>query len=264
MKKRALFKALVLSVACMLLLTGEMISAPLFEKGYYDYEGTIGQDIRVQISFYPLGNEIVGSHFYEMYRYPMTLKGKLEGDEITIYEFDEHAKNTGIFKGKITAGRVRRKIVSNLFIRGTWSSSDGKRTLPFSLRLKYTMPDAEYGKRYKIAGAVSDAEVEKEIKMLQQHIIKNDKEYIAEMVHYPLEISSLDRKSWTINTKAEFLQQYETIFHPEFKRIMGDAFTMNMLATSDGIMFSDALQCIRLKYYQTGKQSMLMISRIYK
>ena len=51
-----------------------------FEKGYYDYQGTINNNIPVQMSIYPLGNDIVGSYFYEKQRKEIELKGKAGGN----------------------------------------------------------------------------------------------------------------------------------------------------------------------------------------
>ena len=47
-----------------------------FEKGYYDYKGTINNNIPIQMSIYPLGKDIVGTYFYEKQRKEIKLKGK--------------------------------------------------------------------------------------------------------------------------------------------------------------------------------------------
>lgn len=47
-----------------------------FEKGYYDYKGTINTNIPIQMSIYQLGKDIVGTYYYEKHGKEIRLQGK--------------------------------------------------------------------------------------------------------------------------------------------------------------------------------------------
>ncbi|MBM7868726.1 hypothetical protein JOC70_000195 [Clostridium pascui] len=201
-----------------------------FEKGYYDYHGTINNNLLIQMSIYPLPNEIVGSYFYEKHGKEVKLKGKAEGKDIILYEYDQSGKNTGIFKG--TMDTVDK-------IQGTWISGNGKISYPFSLSLKSILPGSQYGKRYAVAvGETSDEDVEKFANKIQGYIINNNKEKLAEEMSYPISVK-INGKNTKIQNKAEFIKNYDLIFNPSYKQAMTNAPAKYMFANYKGIMFGE-------------------------
>ena len=89
------------------------ITKSLFEKGYYDYSGTINNNIKIQMSIYKQDKEIVGTYFYEKQRKEIKLKGKSDEKDIILYEYDAAGKNTGIFMGTMkTVDKIEGKWIS--------------------------------------------------------------------------------------------------------------------------------------------------------
>ena len=69
-----------------------------FESGYYDYQGTINNNMPIHMSIYPLKENIVGTYFYDKQRKEIKLAGKAGEKNIILYEYDAAGKNTGIFQ----------------------------------------------------------------------------------------------------------------------------------------------------------------------
>lgn len=200
----------------------------LFEKGYYDYQGTISDNMEIQMSVYPLDKDIVGSYFYNSQRKEIILKGKAGTNDIVLYEYDESGKNTGIFKGTmVTVDKIE----------GTWTSADNKASYPFTLSLSHNLPGTEYGKRYAVAtGIESDQAAENFVSKIQGYIINDNKEQLAEEVQYPISVKIND-KDIKIQSEADFIKNYDEIFYPDYKQLISNAFTKYMFANWKGIMF---------------------------
>ncbi|MGL5353847.1 MAG: hypothetical protein ACRDA5_11075, partial [Clostridium sp.] len=114
------------SVDTSLLDNIDTASSP-FEKGSYNYAGTINNNLGIQMSISQLDKDIVGSYFYDSKKIEIKLKGKSSNKDFVLYEYDESGENTGVFKGTITT--VDK-------IEGTWLSPDGKKSYPFTLSLE--------------------------------------------------------------------------------------------------------------------------------
>jgi beta-lactamase regulating signal transducer with metallopeptidase domain len=225
-----------------------------FEKGYYDYQGTINNNISIQMSVYPLGKDIVGSYFYESKRKEMKLKGKSGAEDIVLYEYDDTGKNTGIFKGKM-------KTIDK--IEGTWMSADNKTSYPFTLLLKSNLPGVEYGKRYSIAvGTQGDQNVENFVAKIQGYIVNDNKKLLAEQVKYPINVKINDKVTEMQNAN-DFIENYEKIINPAFKQVIGNAFTKYMFANWKGVMFGSGSNNIWINNVTTtGDNLELMIISI--
>lgn len=224
-----------------------------FEKGYYDYHGTIGNKMSIQVSLYPLGGEIVGSYYYESQRKEMKLKGKAGGGDLLLYEYDASGKNTGIFKGTV-------KSVDK--IEGTWISPDNKFSYPFSLTLSSIIPGAEYGKRYEVAvGSISDQEVENYAGKIQSYIINNNKEQLSNEINYPIKVKINDKLT-TIQDKESFIRNYDLIFHPKYKQDMINASNKYMFAKASGIMFGTGSYNLWINAVIKNNSSKLMVIAI--
>ncbi|MBU3138209.1 hypothetical protein KPL39_18440 [Clostridium gasigenes] len=201
-----------------------------FEKGYYDYQGTISNNMAIQMSIYPLEKDIVGSYFYDSKRIEIKLKGKAGAKDIVLYEYNEAGENTGTFKG--TMNTIDK-------IEGTWLSADGKQSYPFTLSLKSNIPGSEYGRRYALAiSTKSDQDVENFVSEIQSYIINDNKEQLAERVKYPINVK-IDGKVTEIQNKDGFIKNYNQIFHSSYKEAIGNAYTKYLFVNWQGIMFGE-------------------------
>lgn len=201
-----------------------------FEKGYYDYAGTINKDIKIQLSIYPLEKEIVGSYYYEKVKKELKIKGKAGEKDIILSEQDETGENTGMFKGTM-------KTVDK--IEGTWVSGDGKKQYPFVLSLKSILPGAEYGKRYGIAlDKKNDKDVEDFVKEIQSNMIKSEKEKLSDKIIFPINVR-INGERTSIKNTEDFVKNYNEIINPKYKEVISSAFTKYLFANSKGIMFGE-------------------------
>ncbi|EGW40025.1 hypothetical protein [Desulfosporosinus sp. OT] len=222
-----------------------------FEKGYYDYKGTINNNLYIQMSIYPLGQEIVGSYIYEKEKKEINLKGKAGENAIVLYEYDLQGKNTGIFRGTMNS-------VDN--IQGTWASPDGKKTYPFALDLVSNLPGVEYGKRYGVSEG--DNAAENFVMQIQSYVINNNKEALAEQIAYPIS-TKVDGKVTKIKTKDDFVSHYDQIINLNFKQAISDTFAKYLFANYQGIMFGNGMHNLWIsEVMTTGGTSKLMITAI--
>lgn len=225
-----------------------------FEKGYYDYQGTINSNMLIQMSVYPLEKEIVGSYFYDSQKKEINLKGKAGENNIVLNEYDETGENTGIFKGTM-------KTVDK--IEGTWVSGDNKTSYPFTLSLKSILPGVEYGKRYSTAvGTVSDDAVEDFAGKIQSYIVNDSKKQLAEVINYPIN-AKIDGKVTKIENEENFIKNYNKIFHPDYRKSISEASAKYMFANYLGVMLGTGSYNIWFNVVTpAGSNSKLMITAI--
>lgn len=93
------------------------------------FKGTIGEKSRIQMRLRREGDQLSGTYFYESIKTDLALKGTIDREgNFTLREYDAAGAQTGVFKGK---WRVAPD--TSLFLNGSWSKPDGKRTLPFAV-----------------------------------------------------------------------------------------------------------------------------------
>ncbi|MCB2300832.1 hypothetical protein [Clostridium tagluense] len=224
-----------------------------FEKGYYDYNGTINNSNSIRMSIYPLGKDMVGTYYYEKYGNEIKLKGKAGEKNIILYEYDETGKNTGIFKGTMS------DIVGK--IEGTWISADNKISYPFVLKLESIIGSAEYGKRYaQVVNNKSDQDVENFVSKIQNYIANDNKAKLAEEIKYPINVK-INGKAIKIQNKDELIKNYDKIFYADYKQKISKAPTKYLFVNYQGIMVGSGLIWIN-DFISTGSNSKLMVSAI--
>jgi hypothetical protein len=223
-----------------------------FEKGYYDYKGTINANIPIRMSIYPLGKDIVGTYYYEEHGKEIRLQGKSGEKNIVLYEYDEMGENTGIFQGTMSTFEK---------IEGTWTSADNKTSYPFILSLEGSIPGAEYGKRYaKVLNNKSDQDVEYFVSKIQSYIANDNKEKLAEEIKYPINVK-INGKVTKIQDKDELIKNYDKIFYEEYKQKISKTSTKYLFVNYQGIMVGVGELWIN-DVISTGSDSKLMIIAI--
>ena len=227
-----------------------------FEKGYYDYQGTINKNIAIQMSIYKSDKdkELVGTYFYEKQGKEIKLKGKSGGTNIILYEYDEAGKNTAIFQGTM-------KTVDK--IEGTWRSVDNKISYPFTLSLKSNIASDEYGKRYAVAlNTKTDKDVEEFARKIQNYIVNDNKELLVDQIKYPIN-AKIDGKLVKIENKDYFIKNYDRIINPNYKSAISSAFTKYLFVNYQGIMFGQNEYNMWInEITSTNGKSKLMITAI--
>lgn len=110
--------------AAVLLAAGSCFWAQAPKAG--EYAGTIKGTIAIRMTLAVEGQRVTGSYFYEKYKKPIQLAGAVDPDgTVLLIEGDGRGAETGRFEGRFTAGGA---------FEGSWSSPDGVKQMPFSVR----------------------------------------------------------------------------------------------------------------------------------
>jgi hypothetical protein len=204
-------------------------SKSLLETGkYYDYEGSINEELKIQMSLYKLDSSIVGTYFYESQGKELRLEGKADNKSIVLFEYDDNGKNTGVFEGSM------KTIDTFEGFEGTWS--DGQKKIPFKVKTKF-ITSGEYGRRYATAvGEKTDEEVENFTKNIKMYLSNDDKQKLAKLINYPIKLK-VNGEITNIKDENDFIENYDNIFHKECKKAIENSFTKYMFVNWRGIMF---------------------------
>jgi hypothetical protein len=89
-----------------------------------ELSGTIGKDLRISMNLTFQKDRLSGSYAYVKYGKEIPLSGTCVGGSLTLQESDASGKPTGSFRGNFTNPQI---------VEGTWSTPDGKKSLPFHL-----------------------------------------------------------------------------------------------------------------------------------
>jgi hypothetical protein len=87
--------------------------------------GTIGKNLSISMNLTFQKDRLSGSCAYVKYEKKIPLTGTCTGGSLTLQESDASGKPTGTFRGSFTTPRA---------VEGTWSTPDGKKSLPFHLQ----------------------------------------------------------------------------------------------------------------------------------
>jgi len=193
-----------------------------------DFEGTLG-NAKIQLSIYRLDNgQLKGNYCYKKYESKIQLTGQMTGDKIEITEF-LNGKPNGHFEGKVFTDNLDR-------FEGTWTDSSKTKSVEFKLTLQ-SICGSDYSHRYSDFYGTDD-DVEKFMKYIKTSILNGDKEWIANHVRYPIK-TTIKEKAITIKTKAQLIENFDQIFHQEFKDMIKSFCTCNMFSNYQGVMLGN-------------------------
>ena len=100
------------------------LSAAVSGTTTYQYSGTLGGNLAISMALTVQGSHVTGSYYYEKHKVSIRLEGNVDNaGRAQITEYSERGERTGVFVGTIMAADFN----------GTWTSADGKRSLPFAL-----------------------------------------------------------------------------------------------------------------------------------
>jgi hypothetical protein len=100
--------------------------------------GTIGKNLGVSMNLTAQKDRLSGSYMYVRYEKKIPLSGTCTDKTLMLQESDPSGKPTGTFRGSFTTPRA---------VEGTWSTPDGKKSLPFLLRV--LLPTDRVSGRYE-------------------------------------------------------------------------------------------------------------------
>jgi hypothetical protein len=114
------------------------------------YQGFI-KGVSITMKLQQKGEALIGTYQYTKVGKDLAVQGTRRNDSVTLKEFDEQERQTGLFQG-----RYAGKGTKTDSIVGVWSRPDGSKPLPFSLRAAGTIapptPFDFYTGRYKRSG----------------------------------------------------------------------------------------------------------------
>lgn len=173
------------------------------QEGWSCFDGYIGEnDIVVNIFRDSIGN-LSGDYCYKKYETRITLKGRLNGENLFLDEFTDN-KITSKFYGKINE--------KDNTITGKWASTTHS-DKTFYLKLNSYTGNRLYS---KYAIGVEDQEVELFFKKTKKAILSDDKTWLSKNIKYPINVS-IGKKKTKINTAKSFLANYSKIITKEYK-----------------------------------------------
>jgi len=105
--------------------------------------------------------------------------------------------------------------------------------------------------KYRLADIENDRVFEKWFKNLQLLITQNQREKVANLVHYPLNII-LDKREMKIKSKKEFLSKYNSLITSEVKKVIVSQKIRNLTVTSEGVMIGTGQMWINVLDNEEG------------
>lgn len=194
-----------------------------------DFEGTLGKG-RIQLSLYRLNNgQLKGNYCYKKYESKIQLTGQITGEKIVITEF-LNGKPNGRFEGKVFTNKLDK-------FEGTWTDNSNTKSIEFKLTLKSTSV-SDLSHRYSDFYGTDD-DVEKFMKYVKTSILNGDKEWIANHINYPLKTTLFKDKAITIKNKKQLIDNFDQIFHQEFKDKIKSLCVCNMFNNYQGVMLGN-------------------------
>jgi len=100
--------------------------------------GTIGKDLGVSMQLTGEGDHVTGSYEYVKHEKKIHLTGSCNSNSLTLQESGASGKPTASFRGTFTKPQI---------VEGSWSTLDGKKTLPFHLQA--LLPSDHVSGRYE-------------------------------------------------------------------------------------------------------------------
>lgn len=194
-------------------------------KAWNTFEGKLGNNY-IQMSLYLFDNgEIKGNYILTNTGAEIQLEGKTKANAIFLTELTNN-KPTGTFKGNVFADTLDK-------FEGTWSDSSQKQSQTFFLRLQ-TITWGDYEHRYSDMFGTSN-EVEEFMEKVKTAILTDNKEWIANHVHYPTR-QVLDKGFTSINYKQQLIKYFDQVFTKQFKEKIKNAYTTNLFNKNGAVM----------------------------
>lgn len=221
----------------------EKDSYRIFDKGYHDYKGQTSDGTKFIITLYPKDESLVGSFLKEKSREDVKITGKKQGEEVKLYYKDHSGNNIEFFSGTM-------KTVDDIYgeihlSKALGFNEDKNEEVKLSL---LSIVYSEYNNRYGLMGAENDDDIEKYAAEIQEYVINGEKEKLAKLIKFPIDVHINSESKTRINSVEEFIKEYDNIMNPEFKAVIENAFTRCMFSNYSGAMFGEGVKSIWFAY----------------
>lgn len=208
-----------------------------------NYTGTIADNLKIGMTLVMTGKDVSGVYFYNKWLQDIPIAGSMKDNRsIVLNEYDQNGQIKGMFKGHFLEhasefGNQKTPLKYEV-IEGVWSHPDGVDSKPFRL----VMDNATYrpigSGRYYVAGFNNDKDVEVFAQNVWKAIIDTNKEKLASMVAYPINVH-IGRKNVKVKNKSSFIQNYDQIFYKDFYEKVKRSIPHNMFVRDMGVMLGD-------------------------
>jgi hypothetical protein len=136
-----------------------------------------------------------------------------------------------MFQGSIKPGTEQGDLLT-----GIYKNSKDKAEANFDLVLSYSFASTPET-RYPLMEA-STEDIENFAKEIKLSIIGDKKKELAELIHYPINVTIHNDKK-AINTPKEFIQSYDDIITTDFKNKIGSSQTTYLFSNDMGVMMGN-------------------------
>lgn len=219
---------------------------------WYDFKGKVG-GASVSFALYQEEDgKLTGNYCYTRFDKRIQLRGKVQGDMVTLEEFVGN-KSNGYFEGRVSTDSVDR-------LKGIWKDSAGSRTLEFNLVVTAVNSGAPVKKYADFFG--SDEEVEGFMKKVKQAIIKSDKVWLADRIKYPLTTYFDGKTTVSVKTKKQFIELFDRIIHPAFRERITGLCACNLFANYRGAMLGNGEIWMNMRPGSTEKKYSYLITAL--
>ncbi len=233
-----MMKRIVLTLLMVALVTP--VALAQHEAGWVDdYRGVIGDNIKIGMSLTMSGNDVSGEYFYYRWLKDIPVKGKIDGRNIVLNEFDEKGNVVAIFKGHFPehAPEYLQQPIKYEVMEGEWARPDGTERKRFRVIME-SATGLMGQSRYSVAGFDSDDVVESVARKFKEAVIAHEKATVASLIEYPIKVS-VKGKEVEIKNKDAFIQRFDDIFYKAFVALIKNSVPHNMFAKSSGVMLGE-------------------------
>ena len=205
----------------------------------HNYDGTIGDGLRVRMSLVLQGEKVQGLYFYGSQLKDIALQGQLtQGTDLVLDELDAQGQAVARLQARFAdhdpKGRLPGSDLGCSVIIGTWQALGAAQSLPVYLALESSTMGS-LTQRYQAAGADDDALVHRRALLFRDAVKRADKQAVAGLLAYPVPVQLAGRPS-RLRNAADLLAHYDAIFSARYRAAIASALPRNMFVRYQGIM----------------------------
>jgi hypothetical protein len=194
----------------------------MLDKWHNVFFGTIGTE-EICMDIYQDGNNLTAFYIYNKSENEYKLVGNINGFKITLKDDNQNTLTGTLTSADEPGGRLN----------GTLIQSNGNE-LSVLLDMSYAC-GATLDNFYEIMGS-NNQEVETFLNELKKKIISEDKEAVAQLINYPINVS-IDNMDTTILSSQEFINNYNKIIDKDLVDKISKAYTKFVFNNYRGVMF---------------------------